>query len=108
MLLGVAAALAGPQLGLAWVSWRVPAQTVSFEALAEKPPRLRALDGAGALPDIHPTAIPEFWASLQHAGPIELSVRRGVGGWWWQYDAEPLADRVDEFYAATRAGKATP
>ena len=108
VLLGVAAALAGPQLGLAWVSWRVPAQTVSFEALAEKPPRLRALDGAGALPDNHPTAIPEFWASLQHAGPIELSVRRGVGGWWWQYDAEPLADRVDEFYAATRAGKATP
>lgn len=97
-LLAVAAGLCAPSLPLLLSNFLQPAQEQNF-VLQKEPLALKSKDAAN-MPDIQPTQAFEYWQSLKEGAIVNLPVRQGFAGLWWQYDSSVLQDKVEAFYGS--------
>ena len=95
-LIGATVAGCSPLVALAWGAVISPAQTVPFVPVEDAGVvRLKPLQASLAVPSIE--VLPRWFRVTDAAGAaVELPVRRGVGGLWWQYDRQALPHRLDD------------
>ena len=100
-LTAVPAGLCAPSLPLLW-TWATQAPRSVVFAVAppvQSPPRvlLQAPQGEG-IPAVEPRQAIGYWLSLRPAATVELPVRRGLAGLWWQFDSSVLEERLTSYY----------
>ncbi len=100
-LAAVPAGLCAPALPLLW-AWSIEApRTVVFTVAPPLQSPSRVVLNAqqdGNVPPIEPTQAIGYWMSLQPGETVELPVRRGVAGLWWQFDSHVLERRLEAYY----------
>lgn len=100
-LAAVPAGLCAPSLPLVW-TWATEAQRAVVFAVAlpvSSPSRvvLQAQQGSD-VPPVEPTQAIGYWLSLRPGEQVELPVRRGLAGLWWQFDSSVLEGRLEAYY----------
>ncbi|MBB6561805.1 hypothetical protein HNP48_004499 [Acidovorax soli] len=100
-LAAVPAGLCAPSVPLAWAWVTEAPRTVAFAVApsVQSLPRvvLRAPQG-GDVPPLEPRQAIDYWLSLRTGATVELPVRRGLAGLWWQFDSSVLEERLEVFY----------
>lgn len=100
-LAAVPAGLCAPSLPLLWTWAAEPLRTVVFAVAPPVPPSSRVVLQApqeGDVPPVEPTQAIGYWLSLRPGETVELPVRRGVAGLWWQFDSSVLEGRLEAYY----------
>jgi hypothetical protein len=95
-LFAVSAGLCAPSLPLLLGSTFQSSQEQAF-TLQKLPLALKGI-APSDMPTIQPTQALEYWQSLKDGEVVNLPVRRGFAGLWWQYDSSELQDKVETFY----------
>lgn len=100
-LAAVPAGLCAPSLPLAWAWVAENSRTVAFSVAPPEQSRprvvLQAQQGED-VPPIEPRQAIDYWTSLRSGETVELPVRRGLAGLWWQFDSSVLEGRLDAYY----------
>lgn len=100
-LAAVPAGLCAPSLPLAWAWATETPRTVAFSVVppVQSPTRvvLQAPQG-GDVPPVEPRQAIDYWLSLRSGETVELPVRRGLAGLWWQFDSSVLEGRLEAYY----------
>jgi hypothetical protein len=97
-LFAVSAGLCAPSLPLLLGSTFQSSQEQAF-TLQKLPLALKGI-APSDMPIIQPIQALEYWQSLKDGEVVNLSVRRGFAGLWWQYDSSGLQDKVEVFYGS--------
>ncbi|MES2609454.1 MAG: hypothetical protein V4679_04390 [Pseudomonadota bacterium] len=100
-LAAVPVGLCAPSLPLLLTWATEPPRTVVFAVAPPVPSPSRVLlqaQQSGDVPPVEPRQAIGYWLSLHPGDAVELPVRRGVAGLWWQFDSSVLEGRLEAYY----------